>query len=274
MNDVLARIMAYKRDEVAARAALLPLATLEQRAAAAAPCRDFAAHLRAKAKAGHPALIAEIKKASPSKGLIRADFDPASLALAYAEAGAACLSVLTDGPSFQGSDAHLEAARAQVNLPILRKDFLFDPYQVAETRALGGDCILIILAAVEDRVAADLLAAAAAWQLDALVEVHDAEEMARACNLAPALIGINNRSLRTFETKLEVFERLAPLAPRQALLVAESGIASPDDLTRLRAAGADAFLVGETLMRAPDVTAATRALLGTSEAKNEAKDHT
>lgn len=261
MSDVLARIMAYKRQEVAERAARMPQADLERRAAAAAPCIGFAARLRSMAQSGHPALIAEIKKASPSKGLIRENFVPASLALAYAEAGAACLSVLTDGPSFQGADAHLEAARGQVNLPILRKDFLCDPYQVAETRALGGDCILIILAAVEDRLAADLLAAAKSWGMDALMEVHDEGEMERARNLGSSLIGINNRSLRTFETRLEVFERLAPLAPADALLVAESGIATPSDIARLRAARADAFLVGETLMRAPDVAAATRALL-------------
>lgn len=270
MSDVLARIMVYKRAEIVQRVAQTPLAVLEQRAAVAPRCRGFAAGLEAMAQAGRPALIAEIKKASPSKGLIREGFDPPTLARAYAEGGAACLSVLTDGPSFQGADAHLQAARAQVTLPVLRKDFLFDPYQVVETRALGGDCILIILAAVSDSIAADLLASARAWGMDALVEVHDESELARAARLGATLIGINNRSLRSFETRLEVFERLSPLAPTTAFLVAESGIATPDDIARLTAAGASGFLVGEALMRAADVRAATRALLAPSKTSKPA----
>lgn len=261
MSDILARIMAYKREEVAARRAVLSLGELELRAAQAAPCRGFAAKIQARAEGGPPALIAEIKKASPSKGMIRESFDPASLAQAYAEGGASCLSVLTDGPSFLGSDAHLIAARDAVGLAILRKDFLCDPYQVVETRAIGGDCILIILAAISDGQAIELLDAARLWSLDALIEVHDEEELSRAAALGARLIGINNRSLRTFETRLETFERLAPLAPRAALLVAESGIATAADIARLTTAGAKAFLVGEALMRAPDVAAATRTLL-------------
>lgn len=261
MSDVLARIMAYKREEVAASKAKFSYAALEQRAALAPLGRGFAAQLMATAQTARPALIAEIKKASPSKGLIRADFDPPSLAQAYGAGGATCLSVLTDGPSFMGADEHLIAARAGVTLPALRKDFLYDPYQALEARAMGADCILIILAAVTDDQAGALLATAAAWGMDALVEVHDEEEMARASALGANLIGINNRSLRTFETRLETFEHLAPYAPKNALLVAESGIASPADVARLAAAGAKAFLVGEALMRADDVAAATRALL-------------
>ncbi len=265
MSDILAKIMAYKREEVARRRAHISLAEMEKRALAAPPCRGFAKALSAMAQTQRPALIGEIKKASPSKGLIREDFDPAGLAQAYEEGGAACLSVLTDGPSFQGADAHLEAARGRVGLPILRKDFICDAYQIAESRAIGADCILLILAALSDEDAARFLASARDLGLDALVEVHDEAEMARANALNAPLIGINNRSLRSFETRLEVFERLAPLARSGCFLVAESGIISPRDLARLAKAGARAYLVGESLMRAGDVRAATQALLDADE---------
>jgi indole-3-glycerol phosphate synthase len=223
------------------------------------PPRGFA---QALADAPGLALIAEVKKASPSKGLIRADFDPPTLARAYADGGATCLSVLTDGPSFQGADAYLVAARAAVGLPVLRKEFLVDPWQVAESRALGADAILVILAMIDDALAADLIAEAKAYGMDALVEVHDAAELARAASLGATLIGVNNRDLRTFVTDLTATERLAPFAPADALLVAESGIFTPEDARRLAQAGAKAMLVGESLMRQPDVTAATRVLLG------------
>jgi indole-3-glycerol phosphate synthase len=257
--SVLEAIIAYKREEVAARKRERPLAALEGEAAAQTPPRGFRGAL--KAACDRPALIAEIKKASPSKGLIRADFDPAALARAYAEGGAACLSVLTDAPSFQGHEDYLIAARAAAPLPVLRKDFMIDPWQIAESRALGADAVLIIMAAVDDELAADLAAAAAALGMDALVEVHDAPELGRALLLDAQLIGVNNRSLVTFETDLAVTERLAKLMPSDRFLVAESGIFTPDDIARLELAGAQAFLVGESLMRQPDVAAATRALL-------------
>ncbi len=262
MTDVLARISAYKREEVAARKAACSQAEVDRRARDASPPRGFKRALEAKSRPGRPALIAEIKKASPSRGLIRADFDPPELARAYEAGGAACLSVLTDAPSFQGDDAFLAAARDATHLPCIRKEFMVDPWQVAESRALGADAILIILAMVDDALARDLMAEAARFGLDALVEVHDESEMARAGALGAALTGVNNRDLRTFAVSLETTERLARLAPAGALLVAESGIFSNADAARLSAAGAEAVLVGESLMREADVAAATRTLLG------------
>lgn len=260
--DVLARIAAYKREDVAARKAALSQDAIEARASEVSPPRGFRAALDRRVEdTGRPALIAEIKKASPSKGLIRADFDPPALAKAYQRGGASCLSVLTDGPSFQGDDAFLAAARDATSLPCLRKDFLVDPWQVAESRALGADCILIILAMVDDALAADLLAEAERFGMDALIETHDEAEMARACKLDGDLVGVNNRSLRTFEVDLETTERLSMLSPVRALLVAESGIFTPDDVDRVADAHAQAILVGESLMRQDDVEAATRALL-------------
>ena len=262
MNDVLAGIAAYKREEVAARKAAASQQAIEARAALASSPRGFRAALeRHVEETGRPALIAEIKKASPSKGLIRANFDPPALACAYERGGASCLSVLTDGPSFQGDDAFLGAARDATALPCLRKDFLLDPWQVAESRALGADCILIILAMVDDALAGELLAEAERFGMDALLETHDEAEMARACQLGGNLVGINNRSLRTFEVDLSVTERLAILSPVSALLVAESGIFTPDDVQRVSDAHARAVLVGESLMRQTNVEAATRALM-------------
>ena len=258
---VLDRIKAYKLEEVAARKAERPLAQLEDAAQAAPPVRPFAARLKEAAQEGY-GLIAEVKKASPSKGLIRADFDSPALARAYAKGGATCLSVLTDAPSFQGAESFLVAARAAVDLPVLRKDFLYDPWQVAETRALGADCILIILASVDDAQAAELEAAARDWGMDALIEVHDEAELERAARLSSPLIGINNRDLRTFETDIGTTRRLARLAPPDRTLVAESGLSTAADLADLARHGARCFLIGESLMRHEDVAAATRALIG------------
>ena len=262
MSDILDRIAAYKREDVGARKAARSLAELETAAASASPPRGFRAALERAHAPGRLALIAEIKKASPSKGLIRADFDPPALARAYETGGAACLSVLTDGPSFQGADSYLTAARDAVALPCIRKDFLVDPWQVAESRALGADAILVILAMVDDALARELMSEARRFGMDALVEVHDAAEMARAGALGADLVGVNNRDLRTFETDLGNTERLAALAPPGALLVTESGIFTPADVARLERSGAKAMLVGESLMRQADVTAATRSLLG------------
>ena len=260
MSDRLAEICATKREEVAARKALATLDDLDRQAASASAPRGFRAALEAKAANGF-GLIAEIKKASPSKGLIRADFRPAEHAIAYQKGGAACLSVLTDAPYFQGHEDYLMDARAACDLPVLRKDFTVDPWQVAEARAIGADAILIIVAALEDAEMAEIEAAALDREMDVLVEVHDEAELGRAARLRSRLIGVNNRDLRTFRTDLATTERLAPLAPADTLLVGESGIDRHDDLERLDAAGVRCFLVGESLMRQADVEAATKRLL-------------
>ncbi len=262
MSGVLARICADKRKLVAARKRRVPLGELEARARAAPARRGFHARLAARAAAGALGLICEIKKASPSKGLIRKNFNPENLARSYQDGGATCLSVLTDEPYFQGRDSDLSAARAAVSLPVLRKDFTLDPYQVAEARALGADCILLIMAVLGDGQARELVDAAQQWALDVLAEVHDAAELDRALALDARLIGINNRDLKTLAVDLGTAEALAPLVPPDRVPVCESGLADRADFERMAAAGARCFLVGESLLRRADVAQAVRDLLG------------
>jgi indole-3-glycerol phosphate synthase len=263
MSDTLSKIIAYKHEEVASRKASQSLADLEALMSAQSPTRGFTKTLVEAAKT-RPALIAEIKKASPSKGLIRADFDPASLARAYQDGGAACLSVLTDAPSFQGHKDFLVAARNACALPCLRKDFMVDVWQIAECRAYGADAVLVIMASSDDALAADLVAAAHHYGMDALIETHDEHEVERALKLDATMIGVNNRNLKTFVTDLGTTARLSGMIPSDRLLVAESGINNAADVAALTTAGAQAFLVGESLMRQDDVTGATRALLGSA----------
>ena len=267
--SILDRIVAYKKEEVASAKASTPLAELEENASTAPCLRDFFGALSRKCARAEPGLIAEVKKASPSRGLIRPDFDPAAVAKAYERGGAACLSVLTDGPSFQGSPEALIAARKATRLPVLRKDFMVDPYQVAEARAMGADCILVIMACTSDGLASELFSTARAMDMSVLVEVHNQEELERALMLNAWLIGINNRDLNTFETHLETTEELAQLIPPGRIIVSESGIFTPSDIERLAQAGASAFLVGESLMRQQDIEGATRAILSSASEERQ-----
>jgi len=262
MDDVLTRILTVKSGEIAAARAAVPPAEMERRARTAPPPRDFVGALRARIDRGAAAVIAEIKRASPSRGVLRSDFDPAAIAASYAANGAACLSVLTDATFFQGATDHLRAARAACAVPVLRKDFVVDPYQVFESRAMGADCILLIVAALETAQMIELERTAQSLGLAVLVEVHDAMELERAAALATPLVGINNRNLRTFETTLETTLNLLPLVPAGHLVVTESGILAAADVARMRASGVNAFLVGEAFMRAADPGAALAALFG------------
>jgi indole-3-glycerol phosphate synthase len=261
MTDILQKIAAYKRKEVANAKSAMSQSQLEREALEAPPVRPFRSALEQTIKRGEWGLIAEIKKASPSKGLIREDFNPPEIAIAYEAGGASCLSVLTDVPSFQGAPEYLLAAKTVTGLPVLRKDFMLDPYQVAEARLWGADCILLILALIEDALAGEIEEEARDWGMDVLVEIHNESELERAVKLKSRLLGINNRNLKTFETKLDTTEHLAPLVPSDYLVVSESGLFAPSDLSRLSKVGVNAFLIGESLMRQSDIAAATRAIL-------------